>query len=120
MWTLLGALTVIGPLIAIARFISAYTQSCRIFNKTHTFPLPRRVIKEEAAEGAAYLAARKAAKAAEKAAFVGDTTIFGAFEEEAEIDEQPPAFEPAAQGSAEAVATDNKSANSEDSDQTNT
>lgn len=95
LWTLLGALTVVGPFIAIARFISAYTQSCRIFNETHTFPLPRRVIKEEAAEGAAYLAARKAAKAAEKAAFVGDTSIFGSFEEEAEIDSPIPNFEPA-------------------------
>ena len=110
MWTLLGALTVVGPLIAIARFISAYTQSCRIFNKTHVFPLPRRVIKEEAAEGAAYLAARKAAKAAEKAAFVGDTTIFGSFEEEAEIE---PDFEPAIPDNAEPVDV-------EVNDQTNT
>ena len=89
LWTLVGFPTVVGPMIALARFIAAYTQSCRIFNETHTFPLPRRVIKEEAAEGAAYLAARKAAKAAEKVAFVGDTTIFGSFEEEAELDVTP-------------------------------
>jgi len=94
LWSLLGLPTVVGPLIAVARFIAAYNQSCQIFNETHTFPLPRRVIKEEAAEGAAYLAARKAAKEAEKAAIVGDTSIFGSFEEEAENDEQISLFEP--------------------------
>ena len=113
LWSLLGVFTVVGPFIAIAKFIAAYTQSCRIFNETHTFPLPRRVIKEEAAEGAAYLAARKAAKAAEKVAFVGDTTIFGSFEEEAELDVTP--LEPQAPDTADQTNTQN----TEGADQTN-
>lgn len=87
LWSLLGVFTIVGPFIALAKFIAAYSQSCRIFNETHTFPLPRRVIKEEAAEGAAYRAARKAAKEAEKAAIVGDTTIFGSFEEDENKDQ---------------------------------
>ena len=105
LWSLLGVFTVVGPFIALAKFIAAYTQSCRIFNETHTFPLPRRVIKEEAAEGAAYLAARKAAKAAEKVAFVGDTTIFGSFEEEAELDDFAAPLEPQAPNAADQTNT---------------
>ena len=96
LFALLGAPTLVLPLIATARFIAAYTQACRIFNKTHTFPLARRVIKEEAAEGAAYRAARKAAIEAEKAAIMGgDTTIFGAFAEEDELEDQLSVFEDA-------------------------
>lgn len=87
LWTLVGLPTVVGPLIAYARFLSAYNQSCRIFNETHTFPLSPDVLAEEAAEGAAYLAARRAAKAAEKVSAVGsDTVLFGIFEEESEED----------------------------------
>lgn len=103
LWALLGVFTLVGPMIAIARFIAAYTQSCRIFNETHTFPLARRVIKEEAAEGAAYLAARKAARKAEMEAIVGDTTIFGSIEEESDNEDQISFFETASEEATAAV-----------------
>ncbi len=72
LWTLPGALTLVGPFIAWARFLRAYNQSCRIFNETHRFPITRRILKEEAAEGAANLAALRAAKAAKKAELLGE------------------------------------------------
>ena len=72
LWTLLGAPILVGPFIAWARFFRAYNQSCRIFNETHRFPITRRILKEEAAEGAANLAAIRAAKAAKKAELLGE------------------------------------------------
>lgn len=85
LWTLVGLPTLVGPLIAYARFLKAYNQSCRLFNETHTFPISPDVLAEEAAEGAAYLAAQRAAKVAEKVSAVGsDTVLFGVFEEESE------------------------------------
>ena len=72
LWTILGIPTLVGPFIAWARFLRAYNQSCRIFNETHRFPITRRVLKEEAAEGAANLAALRAAKAAKKAELLGE------------------------------------------------
>ena len=45
-WTLLGLPLVVGPLIAIARFLRAYSQMCRIYNSKHTFPLTEDEIKE--------------------------------------------------------------------------
>jgi len=87
-WTLVGAPIIIGPMIAWARYLKGYNQVCVIFNKTHTFPVSKRTLEEEAAEGAAYLAACKAAKAAEKAALVGgDTTIFGPIVDESSPDD---------------------------------
>ncbi|MBQ9801894.1 MAG: DUF4234 domain-containing protein, partial [Clostridia bacterium] len=87
-WTLVGFPILVGPLIGWARFLAGYNQVCRIFNATHTFPIAKRVLEEEAAEGAAYLAAVKAAKAAAKAELVGgDTSIFGDFDENATIEE---------------------------------
>ncbi|MBQ3063800.1 MAG: AI-2E family transporter [Clostridia bacterium] len=71
-WTLPGALTIVGPFIAWARFFRAYNQCCRIFNESHRFPVTRRILQEEAAEGAANLAALRAAKAAKKAALLGE------------------------------------------------
>ena len=72
LWTLPGALTLVGPFIAWARFFRAYNQSCRIFNETHRFPITRRILKEEAAEGTANLAALRAMKAAKKAVLLGE------------------------------------------------
>ena len=107
LWALLGLPILVGPFIAWARFLSAYNQVCRIFNETHTFPVSKHVLAEEAAEGAAYLAARKAAKAAEKVAAVGsDTVLFGSFEEEAAGDEQLSVFEPTTVASAVASTVD--------------
>ena len=70
--TLLCAPTLVCPFFSLARFFRAYNQSCRIFNETHRFPITRRILKEEAAEGAANLAAIRAAKAAKKAELLGE------------------------------------------------
>ena len=72
LFTTVGFPTLVGPFIAWARFFRAYNQSCRIFNETHRFPITRRILKEEAAEGAANLAALRAAKAAKKAELLGE------------------------------------------------
>ena len=98
LWTLLGAPIVVGPMIAWARYLKGYNQVCLIFNQTHTFPVSKRTLEEEAAEGAAYLASQKAAKAAEKAALLGgDTTIFGPLVDESspeDIDVTPQPIDP--------------------------
>lgn len=39
LWGLLGLPTIVGPFIAIARFLKAFNQMGRIFNAEHTFPL---------------------------------------------------------------------------------
>lgn len=66
LWSLLGAPILVGPFLARARFLRAYNQVCRIFNETHTFPLPMEALEEEAAEGIAYRASIEAAKAAQR------------------------------------------------------
>ena len=38
-WTLIGLPIVVGPIIALYRFLSAYRDIARNFNETHTFPL---------------------------------------------------------------------------------
>ena len=38
-WTLIGLPIVVGPIIALARFLRAFGQACEIFNSEHTFPL---------------------------------------------------------------------------------
>ncbi len=45
-WSTFGLLTVVGPFIAIARFIKAHTQVSAIFNATHTFPLSDEDLRE--------------------------------------------------------------------------
>ncbi|MBQ9097913.1 MAG: AI-2E family transporter [Clostridia bacterium] len=39
LWTVPGFLTVVGPLIALARFLRAFSDLCETYNATHTFPL---------------------------------------------------------------------------------
>lgn len=48
-WTLPGALCVVGPLIALARFLRAFNEFCYIYNENHTFPLSEDEIKRESA-----------------------------------------------------------------------
>lgn len=52
LWTLVGALCVVGPFIAFRRFLMAFNQTCHIFNKTHTFPITLEELEQEAAEAA--------------------------------------------------------------------
>ncbi|MBQ8356381.1 MAG: AI-2E family transporter [Clostridia bacterium] len=44
-WTLIGLPTVVGPLIALARFLRAFSTVCGIYNATHTFPLSEEEMK---------------------------------------------------------------------------
>ena len=47
-WTLPGVLTLVGPLIAIARVLAAFSQICGIYNANHTFPLSEEEMRAEA------------------------------------------------------------------------
>ena len=70
LWTLLGLPILIGPLVAIGYMLAAFTQTCRIFNETHTFPLSREALEAEAAGNITPYtneAAKKAIKQAKKA-----------------------------------------------------
>ncbi|MBO5355804.1 MAG: AI-2E family transporter [Clostridia bacterium] len=46
-WTLLGWPIIVGPFIAIARFLRAFSHVCTIYNSTHTFPLSKAQMKIE-------------------------------------------------------------------------
>ena len=59
LWTLPGLLTVVGPLIAIARVLRAYTQTCLLYNSLHTFPLSPVEIEAEEQQLAEAAALRK-------------------------------------------------------------
>lgn len=48
-WALIGLPLIIGPFIALARFLSAFNQTCEIYNSTHTFPLSKEEIENELA-----------------------------------------------------------------------
>ena len=48
-WTLIGLPILVGPLIAIARFLRGFSTMCSIYNSTHTFPLSEEEIKAEEA-----------------------------------------------------------------------
>ncbi len=71
LWTLLGLPILVGPFIALARFFKSFNQMAEIFNRTHTFPVTDEVFAEEAAEGAAVHAARKARKLTVQELLVG-------------------------------------------------
>lgn len=71
LWTLLGAPILVGPFIGIAKFLKAFNQTATIFNRTHTFPITDEVFAEEAAEGAAMHAARKANKLTVQEVLIG-------------------------------------------------
>ncbi len=45
-WSTFGLLTIVGPFIALARFMNAYAQVSAIFNATHTFPLSEEDLRE--------------------------------------------------------------------------
>ena len=46
-WTLLGLPILVGPFIAIARFLKAFSHMCSIYNSTHTFPLSKEEMEIE-------------------------------------------------------------------------
>ncbi len=46
-WALIGLPILVGPFIALARFLRAFSQMCTIYNETHTFPLSAEELKEE-------------------------------------------------------------------------
>lgn len=46
-WTLLGWPIVVGPFIAIARFLRAFSLVCEVYNSTHTFPLSKEEMEIE-------------------------------------------------------------------------
>lgn len=46
-WALIGLPIVVGPMIAIARFLKAFRQMCLIYNASHTFPLSQEEMKVE-------------------------------------------------------------------------
>lgn len=48
-WSLIGLPILIGPLIAIARFLDAFSQVCAIYNGSHSFPLSEEDLREDAA-----------------------------------------------------------------------
>lgn len=48
-WTLVGLPTIVGPLIAIARFLRGFSTVCEIYNEAHTFPLTEEEIEAEKA-----------------------------------------------------------------------
>jgi hypothetical protein len=48
-WTLPGILCLVGPLIALARFLRAFNEFAYIYNENHTFPLSEEEIKRESA-----------------------------------------------------------------------
>lgn len=47
-WSIFGALILVGPFIALSRFMKAYNQVCSIYNDTHSFPLTPEDLKEDA------------------------------------------------------------------------
>lgn len=47
-WTLIGLPILVGPFIAIARFLDAFSQVCAIYNATHVFPLSEEDLREDA------------------------------------------------------------------------
>ena len=59
LWSLVGILTVVGPLIAIARVLKAYCQMCALYNSLHTFPLSPEEIESAELELAELAAKRK-------------------------------------------------------------
>ena len=46
-WALIGLPIIVGPFIALAAFLRAFSQMCSIYNATHTFPLSAEEIEEE-------------------------------------------------------------------------
>ncbi len=46
-WTLIGFPTLVGPLIALARFLRGFSVMCDTYNSTHTFPLTEEEIRAE-------------------------------------------------------------------------
>ena len=46
-WALIGLPIIVGPFIALARFLRAVSQMCAIYNRTHTFPLSAEEMEEE-------------------------------------------------------------------------
>ncbi len=46
-WALIGLPILVGPFIALAHFLRAFSQMCRIYNESHTFPLSPEDLKEE-------------------------------------------------------------------------
>ena len=46
-WSLLGLLILVGPAIALARFLRGFREVCTLYNSTHTFPLDAEKMKEE-------------------------------------------------------------------------
>ncbi len=46
-WALIGLPIIVGPFIALAAFLRAFSQMCAIYNATHTFPLSAEELKEE-------------------------------------------------------------------------
>ena len=46
-WTLLGWPIVVGPFIAIARVLRAFSLVCEVYNSTHTFPLSKEEMEIE-------------------------------------------------------------------------
>ena len=46
-WTLIGFPILVGPLIAVARFLRSFSLLATVFNKAHTFPLSEDYLKEE-------------------------------------------------------------------------
>ena len=52
LWTMVGALCIVGPFIAFYRFLAAFNQTCHIFNASHTFPITKEDLEREAQEAA--------------------------------------------------------------------
>ena len=45
-WSTFGLFTIVGPFIALARFLKAHEQICSLFNATHSFPLSEEDLRE--------------------------------------------------------------------------
>ena len=46
-WALLGLPIVVGPFLAMHRYLQAFNQTCTLYNARHTFPLTPEEIREE-------------------------------------------------------------------------
>ena len=46
-WTLIGFPILVGPAIALARFLKAFSEVCAIYNSKHTFPLSEEELRAE-------------------------------------------------------------------------
>ena len=46
-WTIFGSLILVGPLIALAKFLRCFSQMCATYNANHTFPLSPETFKLE-------------------------------------------------------------------------